>query len=147
MPIAAPKPCTQCGVLVRDGTSRCPAHPKPAWVQKAKYKRVSGRKLQQQRHDLFSREPFCRTCRGNGHLILATIRDHIKPLAEGGTDTDDNVQPLCQPCSDAKTEQERKRGVGRSHQPATAHHPGVAPPYPGVGGGENLGASNRKPTA
>lgn len=26
MPIAAPKPCIQCGALVRDGTSRCRAH-------------------------------------------------------------------------------------------------------------------------
>ncbi|HMM83915.1 hypothetical protein [Azohydromonas sp.] len=26
MPIAAPKPCIQCGALVRDGTSRCQAH-------------------------------------------------------------------------------------------------------------------------
>lgn len=113
MPVAAPKPCAVCGVLVRDGTNRCPAHPRQAWVQKASYTRTSGRKLQRQRADLFSREPYCRACYSQGLLVLACIRDHIKPLAEGGTDDDDNVQPLCKPCSDSKTEAERRRGLRR----------------------------------
>ena len=43
----------------------------------------------------------------------ATIRDHIIPLAEGGPDTDENTQPLCQACSDRKTASESQRGILR----------------------------------
>lgn len=45
-----------------------------------------------------------------GRLAVASIRDHIKPLAEGGTDDHDNIQALCIPCHDAKTVQESARG-------------------------------------
>jgi hypothetical protein len=45
---------------------------------------------------------------------MATVRDHIVPLAEGGTEDESNIQPLCLDCSDAKTERESMRGVRRS---------------------------------
>jgi 5-methylcytosine-specific restriction endonuclease McrA len=45
---------------------------------------------------------------------LATIRDHIVPLAEGGQDIESNVQPLCQTCSDIKTQAEAARGRHRA---------------------------------
>lgn len=116
MPNAAPKPCTVCSVLVRDGTSRCEQHKPAPWQRTAKQvKRTTGRKLQQQRHQLFSREPLCRECRKHGFVTPATIRDHIKPLAEDGSDDDDNIQPLCQACSDTKTASESARGRGGSH--------------------------------
>lgn len=134
MPVAAPKPCTECGVLVRDGSSRCEKHKRQAWVQQATYKRTSGRKLQRQRTELFAREPLCRECKRQGFVTLAIIRDHIKPLAEGGMDDDDNIQPLCQACSDTKTEQERRRGIGTSrHQFGTRAFP------KGGGGGQKSG--------
>ena len=114
MPIAAPKPCKICDTLVRDGSTRCDAHKLPPWRQTATYKRTSGRRLQKQRAELFAREPMCRECRKHGRLSIATIRDHIRPLAEGGTDDDDNIQPLCLPCSDAKTAAESARGADRS---------------------------------
>jgi 5-methylcytosine-specific restriction protein A len=47
-------------------------------------------------------------------LTIATIRDHVIPLAEGGRDDESNVQPLCQACSDAKSQRESKRGQRRS---------------------------------
>lgn len=83
-------------------------------MQVATYKRTSGRKLQRQRAELFTREPLCRECSKAGRVTLAVIRDHIIPLAEDGSDDDDNVQPLCKSCSDAKTDAERARGVRRS---------------------------------
>jgi 5-methylcytosine-specific restriction enzyme A len=114
MPTASPKPCTQCGVLVRDGSSRCAAHQRPAWFRPVpSYKRESGRRLQRKRAELFAREPLCRECDSHGRVSVATIRDHIKPLEEGGTDDDANVQPLCQVCSDAKTKSEAARGRHR----------------------------------
>lgn len=117
MPIAAPRPCTHpgCGVLVRDGSGRCANHPKPQWSKPATAtKRITGRKLQAMRADLFARDPLCAECKRQGRVTLATQRDHIKPLAEGGADTDDNVQGLCAPCHDAKSKTEAARGVRRA---------------------------------
>jgi len=45
--------------------------------------------------------------------VKAVIRDHIIPIGEGGTEDDSNIQPLCQSCSDAKTQRESARGVRR----------------------------------
>jgi hypothetical protein len=46
-------------------------------------------------------EPLCRLCRAAGRTVPATIVDHIKPLAEGGTHAAENLQPLCKRCHDA----------------------------------------------
>ena len=117
MPTAAPRPCSHpgCGVLVRDGSGRCAKHPKQSWAKKpTAAKRITGRKLQQLRKDLFEREPLCRPCYRKGVVTLATMRDHVVSVEEGGSDTDDNVQPICKPCHDVKSEAERARGVRRA---------------------------------
>lgn len=84
------------------------------WAKAHGVPRRAGSWLQKQREQLFRAEPFCRSCMAKGERTLATIRDHIIPLAEGGQDVDSNVQPLCQVCSDAKTKGEalRARGLG-----------------------------------
>ena len=117
MSISAPKPCTHpgCGVLVRDGSGRCTKHPKPAWAKPVQAtKRITGRRLQQLRAELFRRAPMCAECERQGRITLASQRDHIKPLTEGGTDTEDNVQGLCETCHDAKSLQERLQGQRRA---------------------------------
>ena len=43
-------------------------------------------------------------------MTLAVQRDHITALCDGGTDAPDNVQGLCVPCHDAKTQAEALRG-------------------------------------
>lgn len=137
MPQAAPKPCTQCKVLVFDGSSRCMAHKVQAWAKRPDVvKRQSGRALQRKRAELFAREPLCRECAKRGLVTLAVIRDHIVPLAEGGLDVDSNCQPLCQPCSDAKTATESARGAGRPHP---GRRRGDQPSITG-GGGQKSGA-------
>lgn len=113
---SAPKPCSHagCGVLVRDGSGRCDKHPREAWAKPVTAtKRVTGRKLQRMRDQLFAGNPLCVECERQGRVTLATQRDHIKPLAEGGLDDDSNVQPLCEPCHDAKSKAESKRGQSR----------------------------------
>lgn len=117
MPIAAPRPCSHpgCGVLVRDGTGRCAKHPKATWAKKpTAAKRVTGRKLQRLRAELFERDPLCAECKRQGRVTLATQRDHIQPLEEGGEDAETNVQGLCADCHDAKSKAERARGVQRA---------------------------------
>jgi 5-methylcytosine-specific restriction protein A len=103
MPMAPPRACATCGA------AGCTTHRRAPWQSRAPVPRVRGRRLQRWRWDLFRDQPFCVKCGA-----LATIRDHIVPLAEGGTDTPTNSQALCQMCSDAKTAQEAKRGGGRN---------------------------------
>ncbi len=107
MPFAPPRPCTTCGVL------HCTVHTRPPWHHRNKVSRIRGRKLQTLRSRLFAQEPYCRMCREQGRLTVATIRDHVVPLAEGGLDVEGNTQPLCQSCSDSKTRDEARRGVQR----------------------------------
>lgn len=117
MPPRAARPCSYpgCGILTSDKDGRCPKHPRPKWVNATQVKRVTGRKLQALRADLFRRQPLCEECERQGRVRCATIRDHRIPLAEGGTDDRDNEQALCDACHDAKSELERKRGVLRAY--------------------------------
>lgn len=118
MPTAAPRPCGHpgCGALVRDGSGRCAKHAKEAWVKPVTAtKRRTGRWLQEQRADLFRREPLCAECNRQGRVSLAVIRDHIIPLGEQGEDSKDNEQGLCIACNDVKTKAESARGVKRHY--------------------------------
>lgn len=45
-----------------------------------------------------------------GRATVATQRDHITPLEEGGSDDESNEQGLCQECHDVKSKLEAKRG-------------------------------------
>jgi 5-methylcytosine-specific restriction protein A len=120
MPARPAKPCTHpgCGVLVRDGTRRCEKHALKPWARTAPPpERIRGRKLQALRAALFMREPLCRPCSALGVVSLATIRDHVVALEEGGLDEEDNVQPICKACHDSKSQQEAQRGRGRPVRP------------------------------
>lgn len=65
---------------------------------------------QKDRKRLLAQEPLCRECRKHGRVTEATIADHIKPLAQGGSKSFKNLQPLCIPCSAAKTLSEAQAG-------------------------------------
>lgn len=109
MPDAPRKPCGKCPNL-----QPCPNHPKVAWAASQARPRIRGAKLQQLRQALFTKEPLCRQCKANGRTSMAIIRDHIIPVAEGGTDDPSNIQPLCGECSQVKTAEEAKRGMARA---------------------------------
>lgn len=115
MPISAPKPCTApgCHVLVTDGSGRCAKHQRPAWTKPVTAtKRITGRKLQALRAELFKRSPLCVHCAEHDVVTPATQRDHIIPLAEGGEDSEENTQGLCDECHDVKSKRESARGRG-----------------------------------
>lgn len=65
--------------------------------------RLRGRAGQEQRKRRLQAEPLCRDCADKGIVTAATVPDHIKPLAQGGADTDDNIRCLCQPCHAIRT--------------------------------------------
>jgi 5-methylcytosine-specific restriction protein A len=46
---------------------------------------------------------LCELCLAKGRIEVATEVDHIKPLAKGGDDTDENTQNLCRDCHAEKT--------------------------------------------
>ena len=118
-PMPAKRFCAHQGCFEVVSSGRCATHggPYPAhsWgTRENGPERISGSKLQALRRALFMREPLCRTCAAKGETALATIRDHIRPVAEGGTDDDSNIQPICGPCHQAKIEQESARGQRRA---------------------------------
>jgi 5-methylcytosine-specific restriction protein A len=117
MPRAAPRPCSHpgCGRLVRDGSGRCELHPRPVWAKRPDGpRRIAGRKRQRLRAQLFAEQPLCVECERQGRVRLATQRDHIVPLSEGGTEDRENTQGLCEDCHAAKSEAERRRGLSRT---------------------------------
>lgn len=111
MSVAAPKPCTYCGVLVRDGTSRCPAHKAIGKFGDARRgsssERGYGWAWQQQRKRILSRDKgLCQVCLKLGKFRPARDVDHIVHRGNGGADDDANLQSICPKCHAAKTAQE-----------------------------------------
>jgi 5-methylcytosine-specific restriction protein A len=45
-------------------------------------------------------------CKDAGIVRVATVPDHITPLAKGGLDVDDNCRSLCQSCHTKVTAEE-----------------------------------------
>jgi 5-methylcytosine-specific restriction protein A len=75
-------------------------------MPREKYGRIEGRRGVELRKRRLANEPLCRICKAKGITKLATTPDHIKPLALGGTDTDDNIRCLCRDCHDDVTRAE-----------------------------------------
>lgn len=79
------------------------------------------------RKELLSREPLCRSCAEMGRETLAVTVDHIIPRARGGTHDDDNLQPLCKDCHDAKSAKEYRGGLDQRkviNPDGSVYHPG-----------------------
>ena len=73
------------------------------------------------RKRLLAAQPLCVHCLQTGRIVLAIELDHITPLAKGGSDTDDNLQPLCAACHTKKTRTEAgckpKQAIGLDGYP------------------------------
>lgn len=115
MPARPARPCTHpgCNALSRDGTGRCPDHPREQWGKKADApRRITGQKLQALRAELFREHPLCVMCKAAGRITVATERDHIVPLSKSKVDepNNDGVQALCHECHEAKSKAERVAG-------------------------------------
>jgi 5-methylcytosine-specific restriction protein A len=93
--------------------------PRKSWSNRpsSSATRLRGRALQQARAELFSRNPLCVSCPKKGITRLATERDHVIPLFEGGTDDASNTVGLCNPCHKEKTQQESNRARGITTKP------------------------------
>lgn len=78
-------------------------------------KRMRGRKLQGRNKRLAQEQPFCARCLKQGRYRIGTQTDHKIALVNGGTDDEDNLQRLCDPCHEDKTQED----MGRTPKKAT----------------------------
>lgn len=123
MPQLAPRPCTNagCGVLVRDGTGRCPKHKvvEGRFGDKRRGSRQSrgyGAEWERTRRRILARDHgLCQPCLERVVTTQGTEVDHKLSKAEGGTDDDANLQTICRECHRAKTQAEAARARGLGH--------------------------------
>jgi 5-methylcytosine-specific restriction protein A len=70
--------------------------PPPASSAQPRTERLRGRAAVEQRIRRLKRtHGLCEMCEAKGRIEIATVVDHIVPLAQGGTDDDDNTRNLC----------------------------------------------------
>ena len=79
--------------------------------------RLRGRALQQARTELFKRNLLCASCQKKGIPRLATERDHVILLFEGGADDPSNTVGLRNPCHKEKTQQGSNKARGITTKP------------------------------
>lgn len=70
-----------------------------------------GRPWRRLKRDVHVRDNW--TCCKCQRVSMNLECDHIVNKAQGGTDDMDNLQSLCKPCHDQKTQQESKQGMMR----------------------------------
>jgi 5-methylcytosine-specific restriction protein A len=75
--------------------------------------RIRGRAGQRLRLRRLRAEPLCRDCAARGVIRRSTVPDHIRPLALGGLDVDENVRCLCDDCHLFRTAQQFGHRGGR----------------------------------
>jgi 5-methylcytosine-specific restriction enzyme A len=115
MPLAPLRGCVQlgCPALVQPPATRCAAHaapppsprpgPPPVDTRPSAWRRGYDAIWRGWRLAVLQREPLCRSCAARGLVVAAREVDHITPKRDGGTESFDNLQPLCKACHSAKT--------------------------------------------
>ncbi len=110
MPYKSRRPCNfpGCGVLVNSGERYCSQHKKqfPSGGDASHYDR-RWRKI---RLAFLSKYPLCKKCQEQGRLTPATEVHHIISVANGGSDSESNLMPLCKPCHSRITRKEMDFG-------------------------------------
>jgi len=111
MPWKLKHPCAWqgCPALVEPGEQYCKKHKRIAdklYSEKREnrqyWSRWEWRKIRQEH---LKKYPFCAICGSKAREV-----DHIIPVAQGGTDNDDNLQSLCKSCHSKKTAREGRWG-------------------------------------
>ena len=69
----------------------------------------SSQRWQRMRMSKLLADPLCELCYKAGRVVVATVAHHVMPRKEGGADTMDNLQSLCNACH----EREHPRGFGK----------------------------------
>lgn len=84
------------------------------WRKRGQCQSGRGKGWKRSRARIMARDMhLCQVCQRNGRATPATEVDHITPLSLGGSDDDQNLQAICEPCHKAKTEREAAKAQGR----------------------------------
>lgn len=79
------------------------------------------------RKRIMARDPICVRCKRKGLASETKEVDHIIPLSLGGSNKDDNLQGLCIPCHEEKTNQDfgkrNQAGSDVNGMPLDPDHP------------------------
>jgi len=105
------RPCAypRCPATIREGRY-CPKHKTIASREYDKqhrspdHNKIYGRRWRKIRNLYISKHPLCEECLLVGKLIPADEVHHKRPIDDGGTHADDNLQSLCKSCH-AKTKE------------------------------------------
>lgn len=76
-----------------------------------------GRPWRRKRAQVLKRDGYlcqCDECKAEGRLLLADEVDHVVPLAQGGTDDENNLRAINRRCHQRKTAREAARGRARA---------------------------------
>ena len=138
MPIKPKKPCAKPGCPNLTDGRYCEEHQEEAEKRKAESNRFYDKHVRDKQAEAFYKSKawvaarrralmrdnyLCQECLRNGRPTPLGVKpydhavDHITPKVKGGTDDPDNLQSLCAPCHDAKSEREAKEGQGAKTKP------------------------------
>lgn len=124
------KPCRKCGGTNRHPSGNCApcaSRRSKQWYQSNPEKaqgynnrrRALKANAQSESYDFKACRHYDNRCVSCGRSDLSLTTDHIVPLSWGGSDTADNIQPLCDFCNKSK---------GNHHQ--TDYRDDQGPPLP-----------------
>ncbi len=88
-----------------------------SWHKEREHRVLTGRPWRRKREQILARDGYmcqCEKCKGM--KLIANEIDHIKPLSQGGTDDDANLQSMHKDCHAEKTKRESNVG----YRPKTA---------------------------
>lgn len=134
MPNAAPKPCSVCRTLVRDGTTRCAAHKvrQGSFADSrrgSRHARGYGSAWDKLRLEILARDcGLCQVCLAGGVVCEGTNVDHVVSKGEwmrrrgtlDGVDHPSNLRCICTPCHAKKTGREGAQAAALPGSPAGA---------------------------
>ena len=104
MPRKPKRPCSYPGCPKLTDGRFCEEHQKLENQRYEKYdrdpaaKRRYGRAWKRIRDRYMNAHPLCERCQRDGRLVKAEQVHHIKPLAEGGDHSENNLMSLCSSC-------------------------------------------------
>jgi 5-methylcytosine-specific restriction protein A len=110
--MAFSRPCLDCSRLAPPGRSRCPAHERAQDRARTEHRRTApgdGAHRRLRRAVNAQGGAHCGSCH-RWHPAAMVEVDHRRRLADGGTDTEENVWALCRACHRVKTSAEGRAG-------------------------------------